>query len=110
MIHHLGLKLQNLEKLILTSGSFSLKATYNSLKLPHPEHDDGYCRPVRIQYEPWSFGDLDATLTQDDLQAVAQASDGTASVSTNKISDNFETNSSVKTMFHYRYSSYIKHK
>ena len=47
---------------------------------PHPEHDDGYSRPVRILYEPRSLGDLDAIFTQDDWEAVAEASDGTASV------------------------------
>ena len=47
---------------------------------PHPEHDNGYCRPVRIQYQLRSLGDLDATFTQDDMEAVAEASDGTASV------------------------------
>ena len=47
---------------------------------PHPEHDDGYCRPVRIQYEPRSLGDLDAPFTQDDWEVVAEVTDGTASV------------------------------
>ena len=47
---------------------------------PHPEHDDGYCRPVRIQYEPRSLGDLDAPFTQDDWEDVAEVTDGTASV------------------------------
>ena len=46
---------------------------------PHP-HDDGYCRPVRIQYEPRSLGDLDATFTQDHWEAAVEATDDTASV------------------------------
>ena len=51
-----------------------------SVARPHPEHDDGYCRPVRIQYEPRSLGDLDDPFTQDGWETVAEVTDGTAIV------------------------------
>ena len=58
---------------------------------PHPEHDKGCCRPVRIQYEPRSLGDRNATFTKDDWEAVAEATDGTARVCCSFDKQKFQT-------------------